>query len=73
LASTEETVGNFQIADHPDMTRTRARELIPRSNPAPPPGKWVPKKPVASVKAEPKKGMGLVKGTAKSSGKRKLA
>lgn len=35
-------------------------------------GKRVPKKPVASVKAEPKKGMGLVKGAAKSS-KRKSA
>lgn len=35
-------------------------------------GKRVPKKPVASVKAEPKKGMGLVKGAAKGS-KRKSA
>ncbi len=35
-------------------------------------GEWVPKKPVASVKAEPKKGMGLVKGAVKSS-KRKSA
>ncbi len=33
-------------------------------------GKQVPKKPVASVKTEPKKGMGLVKGAAKSSKKK---
>jgi hypothetical protein len=34
--------------------------------------KRVPKKPVSSVKTEPKKGMGLVKGAAKNS-KKKLA
>jgi hypothetical protein len=36
-------------------------------------GKRVPKKPVASVKAEPNNGMGLVKGTAKDSEKIKSA
>lgn len=36
-------------------------------------GKGVPKKPVASEKAEPKKGIGLVKATSKVSTKRKTA
>jgi hypothetical protein len=36
-------------------------------------GKRVPKKPVESVKADAKKGIGLVKPAAKSSTKRKTA
>jgi hypothetical protein len=36
-------------------------------------GKRVPKKPVSSVKAESKKGIGLVKSSSKVSAKRKTA